>query len=327
MLKLKYLFNHVDLAEMLVRYWGYDESSLEMFKYYRVSSNAIYPFQKDGKTQLLRFSPRSEKLRENLLAELDFIAYLKTQKFGVLEAVVSKEGEKLVEANTPWGEYFASVFARVPGVQMGDTDLNDRIVFKYGESLGLLHQLSSKFESSVSKRWSYSDVLDWVQTIIMEHPNETEALAETEKLRAYFDSIPKELSNYGLIHYDFEFDNVFYDETSRSCFAIDFDDSMYHWYIMDVVQAMDSLEDCIPPEQLQQKKQCFLDGYQSQFDISKDTFDLIPACKRFANLYSYARLLRTTEEEWEHEPKWMVDLRQRLIGAMKNSSMNFGEDL
>jgi hypothetical protein len=52
MLKLKYLFNNVNLAEMMLENWEYDKESIEMFKYYRISSNAIYPFQAQGKTQL-----------------------------------------------------------------------------------------------------------------------------------------------------------------------------------------------------------------------------------------------------------------------------------
>lgn len=48
MIKLKYLFDNRNLAEMLLGNWDYDKCSLEMFKYYRISSNAIYPFQNNG---------------------------------------------------------------------------------------------------------------------------------------------------------------------------------------------------------------------------------------------------------------------------------------
>ncbi|MDW0114096.1 phosphotransferase [Sporosarcina saromensis] len=328
MLKLKNLFNNVDLAEMIVKNWAYDEPSLEMFSFYRISSNAIYPFRSEGKIQLLRFSPKAEKNRENLLAELDFIAYLHDKDYGVLEAVVSKNGEKLVEIQTPWGDYFASVFKRVPGIQIGETDVSDHIVFHHGKTLGKLHQLSSAFEPSTHQRWSYNDVFDWIQSILVKFPNEKAAFHETQKLQAYFNTLPKTSSNYGLIHYDFEYDNVFYDELTDSCYAIDFDDSMYHWYVMDIVQALDSLEDCVPPELVQQKRQCFLEGYQTEFDISNDDMTALwTACNRFANLYSYARLLRASEEEWKNEPRWLVDLRQKLTNAMKSTSMNFGKEL
>lgn len=45
MLKLKYLFDNRDLAKMILENWDYDESSLKMFDYFRISSNAVYPFQ------------------------------------------------------------------------------------------------------------------------------------------------------------------------------------------------------------------------------------------------------------------------------------------
>jgi len=41
---------------------------------------------------------------------------LGSQHYGVLEAVLSKQEEELVEVNTPWGEHFASVFKRAAGI-------------------------------------------------------------------------------------------------------------------------------------------------------------------------------------------------------------------
>lgn len=49
MLKLKYLFQHNALAEMILKNWNYDPESLNMFQYYRISSNAVYPFRDQGK--------------------------------------------------------------------------------------------------------------------------------------------------------------------------------------------------------------------------------------------------------------------------------------
>lgn len=327
MLKLKYLFNNVDLAEMLVKNWEFDKESLELFKYYRISSNAIYPFRVQDKPQLLRFSPNSEKCRENMLAELEFITYLRSKQYGVLESVPSKNGEELVEKQTPWGEYYASVFKRVSGIQIGETDLSNTIIFNYGKALGKLHQLSSKYEPEKFKRWTYSDVLNWMNEVLMDFPLETSALEETKLLKHYFDSIPISKNNFGLIHYDFELDNVFYDEDSKSCNVIDFDDSMYHWYVMDIERTLDSLEDCISPEMFQQTKQCFLDGYRSEYDITDDIMALIPACRRFANLYGYVRILVSMKEKWDNEPQWLTSLREKLVTISKNKSSCFGTEI
>lgn len=252
MLTLKYLFQNNDLAEMILKNWSYDPESLDMFQYYRISSNAVYPFRDQGEVRLLRFAPVEEKNQINLIAELEFLRYLRTNHYGAMEAMPSLLGTELVEAHTPWGTYYASVFKRVPGSQLGGIQLTDTILYSYGQALGELHQLSRRFtpEQEKKRRWTYADVLNWMQENLKEFPTETAALNEVEFLRTYFATWPMTQQNFGLIHYDFEPDNVFYDEGSQSCYAIDFDDSMYHWYAMDVEQSLDSLREEIEPEQM-----------------------------------------------------------------------------
>ncbi|ASA24860.1 phosphotransferase enzyme family protein [Paenibacillus donghaensis] len=327
MLKLKYLYSNENLAEMLLGYWEYDKASINMFQYYRISSNAIYPFQSEGTSRLLRFAPTAEKSKENIVAELEFISYLRTKSYGVLESVVSKNGEELVEAQTPWGNYYASVFERVSGVQMNETDFSDHIVFSHGKALGKLHYLSSEYTPANPKRWSYSDVLAWIQGVLIDFPQETAAWMESKRLQEYFSSIPITKYNFGLIHYDFEYDNVFYDNATDSCNVIDFDDAMYHWYAMDIEQALDSLTDYIPSEIFNQKKQCFLDGYLTEYNISEESSTIMPACRRFANLYGYVRCLRSITEEWANEPEWMINLRGKLIQSMDGKSLCFDREI
>lgn len=327
MLKLKYLFHNEELAEMILRNWEYDQESVDLFKYYRISSNAIYPFKHKDRVQLLRFAPTTEKQKDNLLAELAFISYLRLNNYGVLESVLSKAGDELIEVKTPWGEFFATVFKRVAGVQLNHTELNDSVVFSYGKALGKLHQLSSKYVPTNHKRWSYRDVLDWIQHYLEDFPSEAEALKEASLLQSYFSSIPVTEKNYGLIHYDFETDNVFYDKTTSSCNVIDFDDAMYHWYVMDIERALDSLQGEIPTELFTHKKQCFLDGYLTEYDLPENMESMLPVCTRFANLYGYVRVLQAVSEKWQHEPEWLVSLRERLSNAMLNESTGFGVEL
>jgi Ser/Thr protein kinase RdoA (MazF antagonist) len=54
--------------------------------------------------------------------------------------------------------------------------------------------------------------------ILKDFLQETAALTETRLLHDYFSSIPITKSNFGLIHYDFEYDNVFYDEGVQPTF-------------------------------------------------------------------------------------------------------------
>lgn len=326
MIKLKYLFDNRDLAEMLLGNWEYDEDSLEMFKYFRISSNAIYPFRNKEKSKLLRFAPVSEKGKDNILAELEFINYLNANQYPALKTVLSKKHEELVTAKTPWGEYYATVFDRVSGVQIEDTDFSDDIMFEYGKSLGRLHKLSSNFTPTY-RRWSYEDVLSWIYDTLIELPNQKPALKEVDLLRNYFSKLSKSPENYGLVHYDFDLDNVFYDEATHTCNVIDFDDSMYNWYVTDIEQTLDSIKKETDPMRYEHVKGCFLSGYRSEYSVTDEMLSLQPIFRRFANLYSYTRVLRSSVEIWENEPEWLVDLRVKLDSFMKDESIYFGSRL
>ena len=326
MMKLKYLFDNRNLAEMLLGNWEYDESSLELFKYFRISSNAIYPFQSKGKSRLLRFAPVSEKDQNNIEAELEFIRYLHSNEFPALRTVLSNDAEELVTAGTPWGEYHAAVFDRVPGKQMGELDLEEGLLFQFGKTLGKLHQLSSMFVPA-KKRWSYEEVLSWVGSILSEFQNQDPARRETELLQKAFSRIPKNKDTYGLVHYDFELDNVFYDEATSLCNVIDFDDAMYHWYVMDIEQTLDSIKEAITPTRHKRGRECFLDGYKSEYPIDDELLHLLPLFRRFAGLYSYTRILRASAEKWNNEPEWLVELRGMLDNLMEDKLANFGSAL
>jgi len=327
MMKLRHLFDNPNLAQMLLDNWDYDESSLEMFQYYRISANATYPFRRNGEACLLRFSPTSEKLKENMVAELEFIGYLRSKQYNVLEPVRSTTGDELIQKSTPWGEYYASVFKQVRGKPISESSFDSGLLFAYGASLGHLHKLSSEYINPKNKRWTHADVLDWVEKTLACLGQDGSPMNELKILREYFSTLQINQGNYGLIHYDFEPDNVFYDDSTKSCSVIDFDDAMYHWYVMDVVQALDSLKSEISEDEFPRTEAIFIEGYGSKFDIDHDLLAITSVFGRFANLYRYARIARSLEERWENEPEWLVKLRSRLNGFLGNASEQFGKQV
>jgi len=263
MLKFRYLFDNPDLARRLAKNWDYDEDSEELFQYFRISANAIYPLRIHGEICYLRFSPVSEKQEGNTLAELAFLDYLRSQGYPAMEAVKSRSGEEVVKQETLWGEFYASVFKRVAGKQISQTDFNDEIMFAYGAALGELHALSRKYENPSVKRWTHVDVLNWIENALSELGLDQVPTQELALLRREFDQLTINKNNYGLIHFDFEPDNVFYDEISQRCNVIDFDDAMYHWFVMDIVQALDAIRDEMELDDSAHQEAVFLKGYCS----------------------------------------------------------------
>jgi Ser/Thr protein kinase RdoA (MazF antagonist) len=327
MMKLRYLFENRDLAEMLLKNWEVDPDGLELLGDFRISANAIYPFRQNGQVCFLRCSPVSEKRPENQTAELDFIQYLRSTGYPALEPLPSKGGELLLLKETPWGAYYASAFRRVAGTAISKSDLADDIILAYGTALGQLHALSATYTAPTQRRWTHLQVFDWIAATLKTLPQDRRAANELGMLKEYFSNFPRHAGVYGLVHYDFETDNVFYDAASGGCSVIDFDDAMYHWYMMDITQALWSLKGELDGQAFAQKKAVFLSGYETQFGIDDDLLAGMAAFRRFANLYRYTRTLRTIQERWDNEPDWMVRLRERLDVALQNDSASFGRSI
>ena len=312
MLKLKYLFENYDLAKTLLESWAHDEQNLDaMLSQFRISSNAVYPFCRNSSVCFLRIAPVDEKREENIVGEMEFIAYLIANDFPALKPIKTKNGEDYVKAATPWGAYYATAFEKVGGIQIEDVAITSEVAFAYGKSLGQLHNLAAVYRPRV-KKWAHTDVIAWMRDALVEYNAQDCAWAELAAVEAALSALPRHSGNYGLVHYDFEADNVFYDAASHTCSVIDFGDGMYHWYALDIEQVFDSLGEVLTGDVREAAQSSFLGGYAAVRDAADTPSEMLPLMRRFINLYSYARLIRCVAEKFADEPAWLVELRAKL---------------
>jgi Ser/Thr protein kinase RdoA (MazF antagonist) len=324
MLKLRHLVDNRPLAELLREAWDADP---DPFAWYRISSNAIYPFTHAGEQRYLRFAPAAEKRAEDIAAELDFLTYLARAGYSAAVPIASRNGDIVVSRDTPWGRYHASAFHAVPGIQLDRTDLGDEVVAAYGRALAELHRLSAAYRPAGPRRCNERDVLAWIRSVLAGLPANGAALDEVDLVAQRLATVPQSTDNYGLIHYDFECDNVFFDAASGRCFAIDFDDAMYHWFTTDIEQALHSLAREVPAELVAAKEAVFLAAYAELRPLPEDFATLRSVCRRFADLYWYARVSDSLAERLPDEPDWMVDLRNRLETRQAECAARFGTPL
>lgn len=316
MMKLKYLFENFDLAREALTYWPHGEEALsESLTHFRISSNAIYPFFDLGGLCFLRLAPEEEKLKANILGELDFMRYLRENGFPAMEAIPSITGETLLTLTTRWGVWYACAFRCVPGTSIEDTPLTETILLEYGRTLGRLHTLSAQYVPTAEK-WSYREALAWVREVLTAYAAPKAALAELNDVRAALDALPRTAQTFGMVHYDFEPDNVFWDEETQHCAVIDFDDGMLHFFSLDVEQALDALSDAADEEHLPWARDCFMRGYLQVRPFTPEQEATRPLMRRFIDLYGYARLLRSVAERFADEPEWLVGLRGKLQYSM-----------
>lgn len=327
MLKFKYLFDNRDLAVMLLENWEYDKENLNLLDSFRISANAVYPFMVDGKVNFLRFTPTEEKSEEDLLAELNFIEYLCDNGYNASNIVKTKGQKRFINAHTPWGNYLAVVFKGVRGKQIERLTYSDELYFGYGKSLGKLHKLSKHYNPKNVTRIDWKQRLIWTKDILKEYSAPNNSIAEVDILLDFFSSMNMEIDNYGLIHYDFELDNVFYNESNKEFYTIDFDDCVYHWYAMDIEQSLDSIKNEIPFAYHKDAQDFFLSGYRTEMNLSEDMQKLFSVFRRYANVFGYARCIRSINETWDNEPDWMNSLRKHIQKCLSEYQKEFGNKI
>lgn len=318
MLKLKHLIENYPLVKMLLSEWSHDLDELDdMLKQFRISSNAVYPFKNQSQVQFLRFAPVEEKSLQQLLAEREFMRYLQGQNFMTARHIPSHSGEDIIKKETPWGTYYASVFSCAAGRRLDCLPYSKAQVYEYGKSLGQLHCLSKTF-TPTHARWHYNDVFDWMAQQLKAFEPDDKLLRHLNALKVKLSSLPQNSDTFGLVHYDYEPDNIFYDEAKRLITAIDFDDSMYHFYALDIEQSLAELEDIAGMNDKVAAENTFILGYQSVCPLNYPLADYRPMMRQFIDLYKYTRILYAMSEEVNHPATWMDDLKQRLYSALTN---------
>ena len=321
MLKLEYLFENFDLARYALEDYPHDASRLEeSLNWFRISSNAVYPFFDDNGLNFLRLCPAQEKSLEMVAGEIEFIEYLIDCGFAAMKPIAGFSQKKCRQIDTPWGEYCVSAFRRVCGTSIEDTELTESVLYAYGRALGELHRLSMDFVPR-HKRTTYEEVAIEMKLYLPE-----ELCSVLDCVMENLAQIPRNRENFGLVHYDFEPDNVFYDVNTGKIHVIDFDDCLYHYYALDVEQSLDSLAELIPENEWQTAKEIFLNGYRSEHSLPAEMEEKLPLMRQFVNLRAYARLSGCLDSKPLFHPPWLDELIGRLEekrAALKQSLLKW----
>ena len=309
------------VARSLIQFWEHDEGTLELW---RASSNFVYAFESNLVQYFLRFSFEQDNSIEQIKAELEFMNYLQLNGFPSVTPIHSIRGQLLETLKTPEGTYIAVVFSAANGNNLDSDTITKKQKEDWGKSLASLHYLSKTFEPVSERRKSWLDTVQFMESVFQKHPKELIALEELSRVTNWLQSLPNGNDVYGLIHYDFQLDNIFFEENKNHSFnIIDFDDAMYHWYALDIVTALDDFIDNDNPHS-KIMVQSFLNGYRSKMVLENDVEAQFPQFQRYADLYKFSKLLRTLDYgEINDTPPWFDELKEKLVRVADQLRQNF----
>jgi Ser/Thr protein kinase RdoA (MazF antagonist) len=309
-MKLKNLVCDTDqVANEILKNWEHDSDSLN---FWRGSANYVYFYTNKNKKFWLRFSKKDENSLEQIKAEIEFLLYLNSN-YPSVNPIKSNSYKYVEVVKIELETYYAVVFNEADGVNLEIEDMTESQFECWGKALASLHSVSKSFTNKEYVRNSWKEILEFTNDILSDFPNEKNAIEELNKIERWLKSLPVNNENYGLIHYDFELDNIFFNEELNKFDVIDFDSSMYHWYVMDIACALGDLHE-LESSKAESGLKSFLKGYRSILNVEEEDIKLLPKFERFHNLVTFAKLLRSLQDsDFTNEPDWLQKLRPRLL--------------
>jgi Ser/Thr protein kinase RdoA (MazF antagonist) len=276
------------IADQIISCWEHDKGTA---KYLRASANFMFIFQKAGKPYFLRFNHSTERTIDRIRAEVDLLNHLSATELAIAKPVPSIAGNFVESVPTSLGVFYAVVFEGLTGMQYEIEELTPESFLQWGKALGELHKASQGYQEANRPTWKdhLAMVSEYLPTA------EQSAQMALRQLQAQLAQLLISESNYGLIHFDFELDNLVW--SGDKVGIIDFDDSAYYWFVADIAFALrDLFEDQAEKVDLRNGSfQNFLAGYRQVKEITQEDLELIPLFLRLHNLITFAKLCRTLE--------------------------------
>jgi len=294
------------IAENILEQWEHDQGSAQFF---RASNNFVYIFCKGGKHCFLRFVESTQRTRAEIEAEMALLNFLDSQGMTVATPIVSRNGQYVETVETDLGTFHAVVFEQLQGRERKIEELSPAQLERWGASLGKLHaQMRLYQDTEVSARWTWRDHLTQVRNAMQK--DEPRVQAECDYLSSFLAVLPVTATNYGLIHGDFELDNLRWQDETIAMF--DFDDCSSFWYIADVAFALRDLFET-GVDLSHPSFRTFIRGYGEQYSLDEELIAQLPIWMRLVNLITYARLVRAMDLAQDQDyPQWCTSLLLKL---------------
>jgi Ser/Thr protein kinase RdoA (MazF antagonist) len=274
--------------------------------YVRSSANHVFRFLDEGKPRFLRLAHDTERRRAAIEAELDFIQHAAGAGLPVARPLPSARGALIEEVGGKGQRYYAVVFAGLPGRELELDELDEARFRAWGRALALLHDASQTFSPHPARpRWR-DEIRDALRTL---PPEETSVARVMTLGLAWLDTLAPDAWEYGLLHGDFELDNLIWE--GEQVQVLDFDGASYGWYAVDLAAALQDV--WLGDSTLRERRVTwFTEGYAAVRPLPSGLLRAMPRLLTLLQALKIAQVLQayatTTDED---SPAWLAEMRTR----------------
>jgi Ser/Thr protein kinase RdoA (MazF antagonist) len=298
------------VAERILENWPHDAGSVRFF---RSSANFLYVFQLSGQRYFLRFADGAERSRETIESEVELLNWLAGAGIDVAAPVRASNGGFVTTTDMELGTFHAVVFPELQGAQIELGDVDDARFREWGAALGRLHAALKDYPGQgASYRRTWRDDLALASKYIP--PDEPVLRDEWEQIARSITALPVDRVRYGLIHFDFELDNLIWN--GHHIGILDFDDCAHYWYAADIAFAVRDL--FVDGADLGNGSfRELIQGYSAICPLDEASIAQVPLFLRLSRLIQYARMARSLDlAEDGTYPDWLEALQGNLRSRM-----------
>lgn len=295
--------------------------------------NFVYQVEDSNQSLIIRFVHSNHRTLLEVLAEIEFIDYLSHHGASVSTVIHSKNDKIVEQIQIDKAQYFSvSVFEKAPGNCVQDVDKTPDFWEMFGSEVGRLHRLTKNFKPKHKRNHWYEEKIDEMADRTLEE-DDKEVLELYTELKQRMMSLPIYRDNYGLIHTDLHFHNMYYQDNQLTFF--DFDDSSYMYFISDIAiviyysfQHLVVGEHKVSKEEYNRRVQAvfapFMKGYYKENHLAKKDLLALNDFIRFRAALLYIVLVASGFKHHEDERyrRFCIRQKERALGDLMALDLN-----
>jgi amicoumacin kinase len=294
--------------------------------------NDVFQYHDGQNPRILRVTLSTNRSKETIQSELDFIKNLSLNGIGVSSPIKSIQENYIEEISLQGVTFYLTSFSKAKGhlVNVSNPREWNREFFQYwGRTMGKMHSLTKmgneRFKSYNRPSWSGQDN----ETSLFLSTISEQASEAYEKIIKSIDVLPRSQQSYGLIHNDFHQGNFFVYEGDMTIF--DFDDCSFSWFAQDIAAAYYHAvwqNSSFNPDYKNfpiEFIQFFLEGYSLENEINKEILEQVPLFLKLREIF----LLNLFYKKWDTQnlQDWQTytlkDLQFRIEKEIPYTDVSF----
>lgn len=254
------------------------------------------------------------------LEEVSYTNYLYREGLGVSPTIVSKNGKEVEKITFNNREVLTVLYEAAPGIHLSRNQWNANVLKELGRQIGKLHRFSRQFEETnpirYIKDWHDNEEYAFLKYI----PKEETTIREVaQEVLTKIKNMPKDHSNYGLLHGDLWLENILVDSDLKLS-MVDFQDCEKNFYIFDLaVPIYSAIEYSFVGggniiEYGRGITKAIIEGYLEENDLPEEMLDRLPLFIKLKEVFEYSlmHMYWNKEELTEEQIRIMNHFRMRI---------------